>query len=158
MQIISLSVIFIVIGIFGVSCTSQSKLSENRTFEFSSGGACHPQGFGEWQVRLTGDGTFSIVHNVAGEITAFGPFALTEQENSRVWELVQAAQLDNTESTQRPGVPDEVQYTFALTDNAETHTIKIWINDARKNDKIIALVDGIGFLIELHTKTKPVLK
>lgn len=158
MQIMSLFVIFIFIAVFGTSCAFQPELSKNHIFEFSSGGAYHPQGFGEWQVRLTGDGTFSIIHKVAGEITAFGSFTLTEQENATVWELVQTAQLGNLETAQRPGVPDEVEYTFVLTDNAEPRTIKIWINDARKSDKIIALVDAIGDFIELHTKMKPVLK
>ena len=42
-------------------------------------------------------------------------------------------------------------------DETRAHSVEIWINDARENDEIVALVDRIATLIEAHTGQKPVL-
>ena len=152
-----LTICLIVIAL-GTSCTSQPPLSENRGFEFSSGGAHHPQGFGEWRVRLDAAGVFSITHNVRDEVKDCGAFTLTERENSELWELVRAANIESLESSQRLGVPDEVKYIFVLRDETQAHSVGIWVNDARRNDEIVALVDRIATLIEVYTKQKPVLQ
>ena len=140
------------------SCTSQPPLSENRVFEFSSGGEYHPEGFGEWRLRLDAAGALSITHNVRDEVKDYGAFTVTEKENSELWELIQAANIESLGSSQRPGVPDEVKYTFVLRDETQAHSVEIWINDARENDKIVALVDRIATLIEAYTGQKPVLQ
>ena len=158
MRTISLLPIFLTVIVLGACCTPQPRLSENQMFEFSSGGAHHPQGFGEWRVRLDAAGVFSIAHNVRDEVKDYGAFTLTEGENSELWELIRAANIESLESSQRPGVPDEVKYTFVLRDEARAHSMEIWINDARENDEIIALVDRIATLIEAYTKLKPVLQ
>jgi hypothetical protein len=152
--------IFLIIPVIalGMSCTSQPRSSENLVFEFSSGGAHHPAGFGEWRVRLDGAGVFSITHNVRDEVEDYGTFTLTERENSELWELVRAADIESLESSQRPGVPDEVKYTFVLRDETQSHLVEIWVNDARKNDEIVALVDRIATLIEAYAKQEPVLQ
>lgn len=150
--------ICLVVIALGTSCTSQPSLSENRGFEFSSGGAHHPQGFGEWRVRLDAAGVFSITHKARDEIKDYGAFTLTERESSELWELVQAADIEGLESSQRPGVPDEVKYTFALGDETRAHLVEVWINDALQNDEIVALVDRIATLIEAYTGQTPVLR
>jgi len=127
-------------------------------FEFSGGGAHHPKGFGEWQVRLDAAGAFSITHNVRDEVKDYGAFTLTERENSEMWELIRATNVESLESSQRPGVPDEVKYTFVLRDETQVYSVEIWINDARKNDEIVALVERIATLIETCTGQKPVLQ
>lgn len=129
-----------------------------RSFEFSSGGAHHVEGYGEWTLRLSAAGAFSISHNVQGKTEDCGTFTLAKNENEEIWRLIDAAKLDRIESSQRPGVPDEAQYTFALRDGGETHLVKTWLNDARENEAIMALVDRIGVLIESYTKKKAVLK
>ena len=43
-------------------------------------------------------------------------------------------------------------------DETRAHSVEIWINDARENDKIVALVDRIATLIETYTGQKPVLQ
>lgn len=158
MRTSSLLSILLIVVVFGAQCTPQPRPSENRVFEFSSGGAHHPQGFGEWRVSLDATGAFSITHNIRDEVKDYGTFTLTERENTELWELVQAANIEGLESSQRPGVPDEVKYTFALRDGTQAHSVEIWINDARENDKIIALVDHIATLIEAYTGQKPILK
>jgi hypothetical protein len=42
--------------------------------------------------------------------------------------------------------------------NGRVRSVEIWINDARQNDKIVALVDQIGLLIEQYNGQTPVLK
>jgi hypothetical protein len=133
-------------------------VSEDRAFEFSSGGAHHPGGFGEWRVRLDAAGAFSITHSVRDEMKDYGTFTLTDRENSELWELIQIADIRNIASSQRPGVPDEVRYTFVLRDEIQAHSVEIWVSDARKNDKIVALVDRMATLIEAYTKQQPVLQ
>ncbi len=152
-----LSTSLLVVIAFGVRCTPQTSLSENQVFEFSGGGAYHPQGFGEWRVRLDAAGMFSITHNIRDETTDYGVFTLTERENSELWELIRAAGIEGLEPPQRPGVPDEVKYTFVLRDGTQVHSVEIWGNDARENDEIVALIDRIAALIEAHTGQKPVL-
>jgi hypothetical protein len=158
MRITLLLPICLIVIALGASCTSQPRLSESQVFEFSSGGAHHPGGFGEWRVRLDAAGIFSITHNVRGEVKDYGAFTLTERENSGLWELIQDTHIESLESSQRPGVPDEIQYTFALRDETQVHSVKIWVNDARENDEIVALVDRIATLIEARTGQKPVLR
>lgn len=142
----------------GVSCSSPFRSSTDRVFEFSSGGADHIQGLGEWQVTLAAGGAFSIAHNLRGEVEEYGAFELTERENSDLWDLIEAAGIEDLESSERPGVPDEVQYTLVLRDGTGLHEAKIWINDARENDDITALVEGIAVLIEAYVHQKPVLR
>jgi hypothetical protein len=127
-------------------------------FEFSSGGAHHPKGFGEWQVKLNAVGVFSITHSIQDEVKDYGAFTLTERENSELWELIRAADIESLESSHRPGFPDEVKYTFVLRDETQVHSVEIWINDACKNAEIVALVDGITTLIEAYSRQKPVLQ
>jgi hypothetical protein len=47
MRTTSLLPIFLIVITLGARCTSQPRLSEDHVFEFSSGGAHHPQGFAQ---------------------------------------------------------------------------------------------------------------
>lgn len=156
--VLVLSLCLVLIIAIGPGCASPFRSSQDRAFEFSSGGADHPQGFGEWRVSVDAGGTASIAHDVRGEVEEFGPFELAKRDNSRLWELIDAAGILDLESSERQGVPDEVRYTFVLTDATGTHEAQIWVNDARESAEITALVDGIAVLIEAHTHQKPVLR
>ena len=140
-----------------VGCTSPFQSSTGQVWEFSSGGADHIQGLGEWQVTLDSGGAFSVAHNVRGDVEEYGSFELTERENSDLWELIEAAGIEDLESSERPGVPDEVQYTFVLKQGTGLHKAEIWVNDTRENDRITALVEGVAVLIEAYVHQKPVL-
>jgi len=161
---ISLAVLLFLIGVIALAsgCASPgrqdtSKASGNQVFEFSSGGAYHIAGSGEWQVRLDSAGAFSIAHNVRGVVKDYGVFSLAEKESVELWGLVRTANIGEMESSKRPGLPDEVQYTFALGDGTPTRSVKIWVTDARQNDRLVALVERIGTLIEKYTRQKPIL-
>jgi len=43
-------------------------------------------------------------------------------------------------------------------DETDVHSVTIWVNDARKDDDIVALVDYIATVIEKYTGEKPVLR
>ena len=148
---------FTLVVALGTGCTVQSRRSSDRVFEFSSGGAYHFAGFGEWQVRLDGEGVFSVEHNVRGE-KDHGSFELTEAESAELWGLIDVADVGGLESSQRDGVPDEVQYTFALRDGERVHKVGIWANDARENKELMTLIDEIGGIIAKYTGESVVLR
>ncbi len=140
-------------------CGSRQKKGETQMFEFSSSGAYHLEGYGEWQIKVDTAGNLSISHNVRGDVTPYGPYSLLEQENLALWQRIDAIGLETMSPPQRAGMPDEVQYSFSLdNESGRVHRVEIWINDARRNDKIVALVDQIGLLIEQYTGQTPVLK
>ncbi len=140
-------------------CSSRQKEADEQVFEFSSGGVYHFEGYGEWQIKVDAGGNLSVSHNVQGEIKEYGTFLLTEPENSELWQLIRAMGLETMSPPQRAGMPDEAQYSFSLEDeNGRVQSVEIWINDARQNDRVVALVDRIGLLIEQYTGQTPVLK
>ena len=129
-----------------------------RTFEFSSGGASHPQGYGAWLLKVTASGAVSIAHDVRGQVTDYGTFALGEDEAGALWASIDRAGIERLESSTRPGVPGEVQYTFALADACHSHAVDIWVRDALEDESLTALVDDLSTLIETHTGQRPVLR
>ncbi|MFH1784889.1 MAG: hypothetical protein ABH842_00525 [Candidatus Micrarchaeota archaeon] len=86
--------------------------------EFSSGGANHPIGYGEWGLKFSGN-QLSIIHNVKGKITGYGTFQLDENE------LKQFEKIPELKNSERDGIPDEVMYTFRINGNVAG----IWAND-----------------------------
>lgn len=151
-----ISVLILIATLTG--CVSRSASLAGQVFQFSSGGAYHFEGFGEWRIGLEADGALSIEHDVRGEVKDYGTFTLSDKENQEMWELIQAADIENLETSQRTGMPDEVQYTFTLKNGTQAHTAEIWIDDARQNERLVALVDRLGALIESYTGQEPVLK
>ena len=139
-------------------CAPQPAPVESREFYFSSGGSYHFEGVGEWIIVLDDDGSFSVRHNVQGEITEYGPFALSVDENDEMWRLIEAADVDGLQSSERPGMPDEVQYTLALSTNGSRHEAQIWIGEVQEMEQVLRLVDQIGVLIEAYTGQQPVMK
>lgn len=127
-------------------------------FEFRSGGACHISGLGEWTVTLESEGDFHISHDVGGEMKDYGSYILTNEEKSKLWELVHDFDGAKVKSSIRMGVADEVMYIFIVNEKGLTRAANIWIDDAREIDEITKLVDYIGVLIEKYTGEVPVLR
>ena len=130
---------------------------EHQTFEFFSGGAYHVEGYGEWTVKVGTEGAFSVTHNIRGEVTDYGAFILAEQENLELWKLIRAIHIEDIEPSDRPGRPDEVRYSFLLRDNGQTHSVSMWVDDAREEEGIAVLVERLATLIEKVTGEAPVL-
>ena len=131
--------------------------SEHQTFEFSSGGAYHVEGYGEWVIRADTEGTFSVTHNIRGEVTDYGSFLLAEQESVELWRLIRGIAIEKLHSSDRLGLPDEIEYRFILRDNGQAYSVSLWVDDARENRRIVALVEQLAVLIERHTGEEPVL-
>lgn len=127
-------------------------LPGNRVFEFVSSGAYHPEGLGAWLLQLDAEGVLSITHDLRGELTTYGPFTLSERENSDFWDLVDDAHLEHRDSSTRPGVPDEIMYTFVLSQSDQRHEVEIWANDVQEDTKLAALVEAIEGLIQAHAQ------
>jgi len=142
--------------IFG--CASQEEAAGGVLFELFSGGGYHAQDFGEWRIMVDERGSLSVAHDVRGSVTDHGTFALSSEENEVLWGLVRALRIEEMTSSDRPGIPDEVQYTFVLSDGRDAHTVKLWVGDAREDGAVMALVDRIAVLIEMHVGERPVLQ
>ena len=124
-------------------------------FEFSGGGAYHPDGFGEWRITLAADGTFAPTYQQADVITEYGPFILSEEENKALWELIASAHFASLPETfERPGIPDETAYTFVGYGRNTTSKVEMWTADAKENPALLALTEKIFSLIEQHTKVE----
>ena len=139
-------------------CASKEEIIRARVFEFDSGGVYHPQGHGGWKIELDVEGKFSITHNVQSKTKKYGTFLLTEKENSDLWELICAVNIEDMKSSERTRIPDEVEYTFTLQNETQIYSRKILINDVRKNDNITALIDYITILVEEYTGKRPFLR
>ena len=135
---------------------SLRKQAELQAFEFSSGGAYHVDGYGEWTVVVDTNGALSVTHNVKGEVVDYGSFLLEGQENSDLWKLIRAIEMESMESSDRLGVPDEVQYGFVLLESGLTHSASLWADDARESEGVVALVERLAVLIEKLTGETPV--
>ncbi len=123
-----------------------------RRFKFSSGGAYHPEGIGEWRVTLEADGTFEPTHQLGDVIHEYGPFTLSEAENQELWALIASADFASLPETfTRLGIPDETAYTFVVDGRHTATTVEIWTADAQQNPALLALTNQIFQLIEAYT-------
>jgi len=151
-------VLLVVLAALGVSCASPARPPDDAVFEFSSGGAYHVEGYGAWQTSLDAGGTFTAVHDVRGEVEEFGPYELTKAQNDELWALIRAAGLQDLSSSERLGLPDEVQYTISLTEKGQVHEVALWVGDAREHEALMTLIEHIAALIEEQTQQTAVLR
>jgi hypothetical protein len=129
----------------------------NQFFAFSSGGAYHFHGFGEWKVRADDSGHLTVEHDLFGEVMSFGPFQLLPDESAVLWELITHAAFNERTSSPGPGDPDETMLGFALSAK-EMHSVQLWASDAFVDLSIKELVNEIGKLIEKYTGKIPTLR
>ena len=134
-----------------------SATGAQHVFEYSSGGASHPEGFGEWRVRLTSGGLFTVTHVLGERATVLGTFFLTKAETDRLWQLITDAGIGSEESSTRAGVPDEVKHAFTLRGKDADKSVSVWANDLDKHESLAAVRDEIKQLIKAYTGKKPVL-
>jgi hypothetical protein len=130
----------------------------NRFFAFSSGGAYHFHGFGEWKMRADDTGHLMVEHDVLGSVTKFGPFQLSADESDLLWGLISGAAFEQRPSSPGPGMPDETMLGFALSARETLHSVQLWTSDAFGDTAITQLLNEIGSLIEKYTGRKPVLR
>jgi hypothetical protein len=129
-----------------------------RYFAFSSGGARHFLGLGDWKIRADALGNFTVEHNLMGGLTNFGPFRLSPAEARSLWERIAAAELERRRGTSGRGTPDEAVLAFVLFAEEGLHSVQLWASEAFSDSSIQPLVNEIGSLIEKYTGRKPVLR
>jgi hypothetical protein len=139
------------------ACKDKPKDTEEY-LEFSSGGQYHPSGYGEWRIRLCGDGSVIATHTVGGRAESTDVFIPTKSETRKLFSLFCAVDIKRLKSSVRPGMPDEVSYSLALKDGSGGYSRSIWINDARENPAIMDLVTYLEQLIEKYTEKRPVMR
>jgi len=153
---ITLALLFLLGLMFG-SAAANPEPDEILYFTFSSGGAHHPEGFGEWLFTLNQGPWVEIAHHVGDDLTDYGEFELGWEEASALWRLVEAVDVVSLESSTRPGLPDEPVFTLELERGDGLYTVELWANDARETADVAALVEAIGSAIESCTGVTPVL-
>jgi hypothetical protein len=138
-------------ALFGLRITGQAKAAPERVFTFQGSGGLSPRGPGGWLVRLDERAVLSIRYGVPDQIRDYGTFDLAADESRDLWELIRAAEFETRPSSTRMGIPDEVLCAFVLEDGTRTHTIRVWHRDAEKDERLAALLDGLGRLIKART-------
>ena len=156
-QLIVTLMVLVSLMIINPVFAGDSQVNASDVFEFSSGGAYHIQGHGEWIIKLTGAGNFSVKHNVKGKIKNFGDFKLSENEKSGTWKVVRGLNVDKMKTSTRPGVPDEVQYTFSLKTKSGSYSAKIWVNDLRDKAEVKQFLNQVKILIKKYVGKDAVL-
>ena len=163
------NILCLFLGVFmiasGCSANNQKAIQnpQDKIFYFSSGGAYHLSGYGEWLITCTPEGNFSVKHNVQGKITDYKSHQLKQEEIQKLWNLINNAKVNKIVELKRPGVPDEVAYTFKFLDPDQktspdlTPSYVIWVNDAHEDKNIMNLVNYIGELIKTYTAQEAVL-
>lgn len=157
LRAISLIVLSVITVMLATACKAGPEDVEEY-LEFSSGGRYHPSGYGEWQVRLYGDGSVVATHAVGDGTESTDVFTPTNSETRKLFSLFCAVDIKRLKSSSRPGVPDEVSYTFRLKDGSGGYSRSVWIGDARENPAIGNLVGYIELLVEKYTGKKPIMR
>ena len=154
---VSLFLLSTALMILPAACRGETEDTEEY-LEFSSGGQYHPSGYGEWRVRLCGDGSVIATHTVGDRTESTDIFIPTKSETRTLFSLFCAIDIKHMKSSERPGVPDEVSYSFALKDGSGDYSRSVWINDARENPAVTDLVGYIEVLVQKYTGKKPVMR
>ena len=115
-------------------------------FQFFSGGAYHPKSFGAWSITLN-DNSVSFSRQIQNNTTDFGTYNLTKSE-TKIWQLIKNANFESLNSSTRVGVPDEAKLSFMLSDKR----LEIWVNDAREDKNLMAVIDFFSKLVKKYTK------
>jgi len=76
----------------------------------------------------------------------------------QLWNLIDQCNFEKLNSSQRPGLPDEITYIFILKSPTGDLQVEMLIGDVQENQDLIALVDQIGVIVETYTSEKPVLR
>ncbi|MHA2364853.1 MAG: hypothetical protein ACXAC7_12935 [Candidatus Hodarchaeales archaeon] len=124
-------------------------------FSFSSGGAHHISGFGEWQVKIE-ESSITITLNLHGEIKNYGIFELESNDLNIIKEYLDKCEFNSLKSLTRPGVPDEVIMSFKLKEDKNQFKINKWAKEVQKNQNLAELTEFLKTLIIRFTKKTPV--
>jgi len=128
-----------------------------RAFEFQGGVD------GEWNVRFRGD-SFWCAFDQQGKVRDYGSVKLTDAETVRLWDLVDAAELERRKSSRRKATDeDEPLYMFwsapqeaGLRDVKPT-MVEIWADDVYEDRDLTRLVRYMKKMIQKYHKRRPVL-
>jgi hypothetical protein len=129
-----------------------------RYFAFSSGGAQHDQGFGDWRIHTDANGNLTIEYNLLGGVTRFGPFRLSAREAQSLWDLIAGAGFDRRMTQSSRGKPDEAVLAFVLFAGKGLHSVQLWSSEALQDASVRPLINEISTLIEKYTGRKALLR
>lgn len=134
------------------SSTFEWGVSKYDYFKLTVGEPYHPEGMGQWVINLNTTGALTVRHNVFDETTKYGPYTLSDQEAQELWTLISTANIESLPRTfERPGQPDETAYTFSLHTINDVYLVEMWVDDAKENPELQALVDQLIYLLETYT-------
>jgi hypothetical protein len=131
-------------------------MSESKLFIYNSGGRWFPNPYGEWDVSINGIGVV-VAKNIQGDKIKFETqFNLTNEENLKIWELIDQSNLGNISPKRTIAVPEEATHTFKLNMKDTTCEVKILANELTGVSSLKNIKDYIKKMMEAHTNKKVV--
>ena len=128
-----------------------------RSFEFQGGAE------GEWNIRFRGDSFWAAVDK-DGKLEEFESVKLDPKEADRLWDLVDATDLDKRKSSKRRASDeDEPLYMFWLAreeaglKDVKTPLVEIWADDVYSDEDLTRLLRYMVKLVSKYHKKKPIL-
>ena len=128
-----------------------------KVFTFDSGGAGHIEGHGAWRITATQGAAFATEHVVGKKLRGWEKKPLAEADEAALWKAIAAVDLAGMYVEDRPGVPDEVMYTFGLAQKGQMAVkVEIWQNDLAKHAGLAPLLAVLRKLVKAQTGEDPV--
>jgi hypothetical protein len=145
-----------ILVITSVVAVSEERRNSGTVFEFDSGAATHPEGFGAWKVKVQGNRA-DFEHRVHQRTTRYPPVTLTESEQNGLWNLIGALDFSQRSQTVRPSIPDQAALILSLSDRTGTRRLYVLVDWNKADDPVTRLVQRLAELIAKYTGEKPVL-
>lgn len=138
------------------SCQHDS--SAHLVFSYASGGAHHPEGFGEWRVQLDKQGDLFVQHDVHGKVTNYDQVSIAESVNEKLWKLIRSVPFRELADTGTPRVPGASESRFVLREKDRTLEFRVPAQQLEEHEALSLLVGELERLIEKYTGESPVLR
>jgi hypothetical protein len=145
-----------ILVIASVAAVSEERRNSGKVFEFDSGAANHPEGFGAWKIKVQGNRA-DFEHRVHQRTTRYPPVTLTEPEQNGLWDLIGALDFSQHSQTVRPSIPDQAALTLSISDRAGTRRLNVRVDWNKTDEPVARLVQRLAELIAKYTGEKPVL-
>lgn len=125
-------------------------------FDFDSGGASHPEGFGAWRVQVDGH-QVTITHTVRDDVTTFPVATLTDDEHAGLWRCVEAIERTPPDAAATRPSPGQPLMTFTVTRHAQTTKRSVSAVSTDVAPGVSALLHFLAELIHRRTGQRPTM-
>lgn len=125
-------------------------------FEFDSGGADHPEGFGAWSLHLKGDAVV-VEHRRGDRVARRVTAVLSDAELVELDRLTEAAAFPDAAAATAERTPDAPLWHFVVRRNGGKARVTHDVRPDRADPSVRRLVQHLAVLIEKYAGERPVL-